>query len=148
MPVGNKRPQQQAASSSQALTATESTPLVAAKDDAPDDNPENPPGYLFVTNRTRGVYTTLAMVALAIATKYKAACEDTRATLASMKDGLEVFGIEMPDPDDLKATEKEVELIEAIWGLLLEWEGKYQYILNFHKIYLPLVRQNKIHTTN
>ena len=69
MPVGNKRPQQQAASSSQALTATESTPLVAAKDDAPDDNPENPPGYLFVTNRTRGVYTTLAMVALAIATK-------------------------------------------------------------------------------
>ena len=61
--------------------------------------------------------------ALAIATKYKAACEDTRATLASMKDGLEVFGIEMPDPDDLKATEKEVELIEAIWGLLLEWEG-------------------------
>ena len=64
--------------------------------------------------------------ALAIANKYKAACEETRAKLASMRDGLEVFGIEMPDPQPLKDTEKDVKLVGNIWSLLDEWAGKWE----------------------
>jgi dynein heavy chain len=39
--------------------------------------------------------------------------------------GLGIFNIQPPDPQEVRDTEKELELLEVIWGVSREWEGEW-----------------------
>ncbi|CAM9639980.1 unnamed protein product, partial [Phaeothamnion confervicola] len=63
--------------------------------------------------------------AFAILQEYKARVEGIRATQGSLQAGLEVFNMESPDHAELKAVEKDMELLEHMWTLVADWEASW-----------------------
>jgi dynein heavy chain, axonemal len=45
-----------------------------------------------------------------------------RAREAGLQDGLEVFAMTSPDPEELKDMEKDIKLLKRMWGATAEWE--------------------------
>ncbi|GIM07381.1 hypothetical protein Vretimale_11536 [Volvox reticuliferus] len=63
--------------------------------------------------------------AVAFVTSSKQAVEDTRKRALEIKSGMDIFNIPQPQYKDLAAMEKDLDLLDRIWGLKSEWEHLY-----------------------
>ena len=62
----------------------------------------------------------------ALIDEYRNQCAAVRKREKEMAAGLKIFAIEAPPNKETATTEKELELLQVVWGMWDEWEGKMQ----------------------
>ena len=50
---------------------------------------------------------------------------DSRKRAGELKSGMDIFNIPQPPYKELAAVEKDLELLERIWGMVKEWQDLY-----------------------
>ena len=60
----------------------------------------------------------------ALIDEYRNQCAAVRKREKEMAAGLKIFAIEAPPNKETATTEKELELLQVVWGMWDEWEGK------------------------
>lgn len=63
--------------------------------------------------------------ALAFIEESKVAVADLRKRAGELKAGMDIFHIPQPSYKELAAVDKDLDLLDRIWGLVSEWEGLY-----------------------
>ncbi|GMI05338.1 hypothetical protein TrVE_jg1168 [Triparma verrucosa] len=61
--------------------------------------------------------------AFAAIDEYKKKSENAKAIQLSLKPGLDIFGIELPDHKEMRDTERDLDLMSQIWNLSSEWDS-------------------------
>ena len=61
--------------------------------------------------------------AFALIAEYKGHVEVVRKKEADMKAGLDIFAIDPPENKETATTDKNIEMLEVIWGMMQEWQG-------------------------
>ena len=50
---------------------------------------------------------------------------DSRKTIAELKSGLDIFGMQQPQFSELNKSEKDLDLLTTIWGIVKDWNSRY-----------------------